>query len=258
MHKLKLLQLLSDNRAKRRPANEARIVESGLEATVYLYEPIVSDPLMAEWYGGITAVDLVPRLAELGNKSTIHLRIDSPGGDVFAAQAIAQAIRESGATVIAHVDGLAASAATVIASACSETIMAPGAMYMIHNAWTVAMGNANDFTEVAAMLSSVDASIAAQYASRTGLKTEELRSLMDAETWLSAEAAVEKGFADSVAAQPDKKAAAQWNLAAYAHAPGPIEAVTPPPAKPAAPPANPHASERSTHERRLALIERTA
>lgn len=255
MHKLKLLQLLSDNRGKLRLANEARIVDTGLEATVYLYEPIVSDPLMAEWYGGITALDLVPRLAELGNKSTIHLRIDSPGGDVFAAQAIAQAIRESSAKVVAHVDGLAASAATVIAAACSETIMAPGAMYMIHNAWTIAMGNANDFTDVAAMLSNVDGAIAAQYAVRTGLGLEELRALMDAETWLTAEAAVEKGFASAICSQGQSQgqaqaaAASQWNLAAYAHAPA---------APPAPPTKAPAASARDNHARRLALIERTA
>src|SRR5690606_19215300 len=113
--------------------------------------------------------------------------------------AICQAIRESGAKVIAHIDGYAASAATVIATAADEVEIADGGFYMIHNSWTWAMGNANDLTATAALLSKIDGSLAAQYAKKSGKPVDEIKGQMDAETWFTAEEAVDAGLVDRVA-----------------------------------------------------------
>ena len=113
----RLLQLFADNRAANKTARvQSRLVAEGEEATLYLYESVVADDATADWWGGVSAQSLVPQIRAI-TAQTIHLRINSPGGDVFAAQAIAQAIRDTKAHVVAHVDGYAASAATVIATA---------------------------------------------------------------------------------------------------------------------------------------------
>src|SRR5690606_22947815 len=91
---------------------------------------------------------------------TIHLRIDSPGGDVFAARAMMTAISQHRATVIAHVDGLAASAATGICMACDEVEITQGAGFMIHNAWTIAIGNKTDLAKTVELLGKIDAGLA--------------------------------------------------------------------------------------------------
>lgn len=244
-----LLKLLADNRKRGLFRAEAEAEE----ATLYLYDAIVSDAAEAEWFGGVDPLTFAKALAGISAK-TIHLRINSPGGDVFAAQAIAQALREHPARIVAHIDGYAASAATPIAGAADEVIMAPGAMYMIHNAWTIAWGNKNDLMATAALLEKVDGTLAEGYASRTGQDIEQIRAWMDAETWFTAQEAVEAGFADSVA-EVKVKASAKWNLSAYAHAPqvgpgsGDIE-------EPAVPPA-PTFQNTDHLRRRLALVAMT-
>jgi enoyl-CoA hydratase/carnithine racemase len=108
------------------------------------------------------------------------------------------ALERHKAKVVAHIDGLAASAATAIAVAADEVLMAAGAMFMIHNAWTIAIGDKNDFLECAALLEKVDGTLADRYAAHTGKPVSELKTLMDAETWFTAEEAVEFGFASAV------------------------------------------------------------
>jgi ATP-dependent protease ClpP protease subunit len=208
-----LLKLLADNRKR----GQFRAETSGDEATLYLYDAIVADAAEAEWFGGVDPLTFAKVLAGI-TAPIIHLRINSPGGDVFAAQAIAQALREHPAQVIAHVDGYAASAATEVAVAADEVVMAPGAMYMIHNAWTIAWGNKNDLMDTAALLEKVDGTLAEGYAGRTGQAIEQVRAWMDAETWFTAQEAVDAGFADRIA-EAKPKAAAKWDLSAYAHAP---------------------------------------
>jgi ATP-dependent protease ClpP protease subunit len=215
---MKLMQLLRDNRGKAK-LPEARIQQAAgsREATVYIYDPIVSDQWEAEFFGGVCPQDIVPQLKSL-DADVINLRINSPGGDVFAAQAICTALKQHSAKVVAHIDGVAASAATSIACACDEVLMADGAMYMIHNAWTIAMGDRNDFMETAALLEKIDGTLADAYAKRTGKKKEEMASLMDAESWFTAQEAIDMGLADRIA---DTKAKNAWNLSAYAKAPPP-------------------------------------
>lgn len=212
----KLLQLLNQNRAA--PGRRFEIVGAAeAEATVYLYDSIVSDALMAEWWGGVAAQDFVPALKDI-TAPVIHLRINSPGGDVFAAQAIAQAIKDHPSQIIAHIDGLAASAASFIAIAADQVEIASGGFFMIHNAWTVAMGNSKDMADTAALLAKVDGVLAGQYAEETGTALDQITAWMDAETWLTAQESIDAGFADRIM-EGAAKANAAWNLAAYAKAP---------------------------------------
>ncbi|MGY6256548.1 head maturation protease, ClpP-related [Paraburkholderia caledonica] len=225
----KLIKLLASNR---RPARPRAFDVQGQDVTIYIYDAIVADDETAEWWGGVSAQSLVPQIRNI-NGGTIHLRINSPGGDVFAAQAIVQAIRDTGAKVIAHIDGVAASAATVIASASDEVEMSDGAMYMIHCAWTVAIGNASDLIATSALLDKTDGVIAGQYAKRSGKSADDMKALMNAETWFTAEEAVEIGLVDRIA-ESAPKAQASWDLSAYANAPKPqarsepeqVEAIT--------------------------------
>lgn len=211
-----LQTLLASNRA--RAKKSPGIQASGNEATIYIYDSIVSDDDTAEWWGGVSAASLVPEIRAL-KVDTIHLRINSPGGDVFAAQAICQAIRDSAAHVIAHVDGFAASAATIIATAADEIRISEGGMYMIHCGWTWAMGNANEMRATAGLLDKVDQTICAQYAKKTGKPEAEIKQLMEAETWFTAQDAVDGGFIDSIA--EGKKVKSEWDLSAYKNAPKP-------------------------------------
>jgi len=224
--KRNLLELLARNRARGvpggRPFGDAVVASSGTSVVVYLYDAIVATKVDAEWFGGVSAEELVPLLRGL-DASQIDLRINSPGGDVFAAQAIAQALRDSKARVIAHVDGIAASAATIVATAADEIEIAVGALYMVHRGWTIAMGNANDMLEVADLLDKVDGTMAAQYAKRTGGTVDEMLAVMDAETWMTAQEAVDGKFVDRVA-QDQESVDGSWDLSAYNRAPARADA----------------------------------
>lgn len=153
-----LLQLLRDN-ARNRPTPKTQASEG--EDTLYLYDVIVSD----DCWGGISAEKFVKELSAL-DVPTIHLRINSPGGEVFAARAIEAAIRNHPARIVAHVDGYAASAASFVAVACDEVEIAPGGFFMIHKAWTFTAGNADDLLHTAEMLEKLDASLVDTYAKR--------------------------------------------------------------------------------------------
>lgn len=200
----KLVQLIRAN-ASREPV---QIKAEGDSATLYLYDVI--DP-----YWGVNANDFNKALAELKGKA-VNLRINSPGGDVFDGRAMATAIAEHG-NVTAYIDGLAASAATYVALAAKSVVMAEGGFFMIHNAWTMAYGNKNDLTETAALLDKIDASLVNDYAKKTGKSAEEIAAWMNAETWFSAQEALDNGFVDSIGDAP--AANNKWDLSAYANAP---------------------------------------
>ncbi len=238
----KLFQLLKANAAEKRVAIEAKA--EGDHVTVYMYDVIDADY-------GISAREFSQAVAGLEGAPTLNLRINSPGGDVFEARAIATAIKAYAGKVVAHIDGLAASAATTIAAAADEVIIADGSFYMIHNAWTLAMGDKNDFTETAALLDKVDGAIRADYVARTGMGEGEVRAMMDAETWLTAQEAVDMKFADKLADKPKAKNAARWNIAAYDNAP---QELIDAPAQEAAE-VEQIAAQRAKNERRLQLLE---
>lgn len=210
-----LLKLYADNR---KVADRRFVVSNKTDgqAEVYLYDSIVDSELEAEFWGGVSPKSFIQALNDI-DAEVIHLRVNSPGGSVFAARAMEQALREHKAKVIAHVDGVAASAASFLVMAADEIVMAPGAMMMIHKAWTIAMGNANDLMDTADLLDKIDGTLAATYAARTGQDESKIADMMEAETWFTAQEAVEAGFADVVA--ENVKAKNQWNLSAYEKAP---------------------------------------
>lgn len=256
----RLLQLLNDNRGRglrargQRAPGGAALNAAANEATVYLYDMIVGSEIEAEFWGGVAPQSFVQQLAEI-TAGTIHLRINSPGGDVFAARAIEQAVREHSAHIIVHVDGLAASAASFIAMAGDEVRIADGGMFMIHKAWTLGFGNADDFMDMAALLEKIDGTLADTYAKKTGKERAELLAMMAAETWLTGAEAVEAGFADRLAGdaadEKDKPAAAAWNLAAFGKAPAAAAPKTPAAPAPAVAPVTPAAVKPAvdtTHE----------
>lgn len=128
----------------------------------------------------------------------ITLWINSPGGDVFAAAQIYNMLMDYQGDVHVIIDGLAASAASVIAMAGTTVSMSPVAMMMIHNPWTFAQGEAKDMAKVIEMLGEIKESIINAYELRTGLSRTKISHLMDSESWFNAKKAVKLGFADKV------------------------------------------------------------
>lgn len=220
MHKL-----LAANR--KRGYFRAEETKADDSATIYLYDMIVDSDEEAEWWGGVSPGNFARTLNAI-TAPEIHLRVKSPGGSVFAARAMEQAIREHSSRIVTHVDGLAASAASFLILPSDEIIMAPGAFLMIHKAWTIAWGNADELLKTADLLEQIDTSLVKSYASKTGQSDVDIAAWMAAETWIEAERAVELGFADRVAettrgkadAPADARAQAPaWDLSAFARAP---------------------------------------
>ena len=139
----------------------------------------------------------------LSDSGDISVWLNSPGGDVFAASQIYTMLKEYAGKVSVRIDGLAASAASVIAMAGDEIIMSPVAMMMIHNPATVIFGEAADLQSGIKMLSEVKESIINAYEKKTNLPRNKISNMMDAETWFSAQKAVELGFADKILYAPE-------------------------------------------------------
>lgn len=165
------------------------------EATLYLYGPIDS------WGGfwGVSAAEVAEALTGLPAGTTdINLRINSPGGEVFEAVAIMNLLRDHSARITARVDGIAASAASFLATSADELVMGGNTELMIHDAWGLAIGNAEDMRSYADLLDRVSNDIASVYDSKAGGGTAHWREYMLTESWFTAEEAVELGLADSV------------------------------------------------------------
>jgi ATP-dependent Clp protease protease subunit len=133
--------------------------------------------------------------ADIGN---ITVWINSPGGDFFAASQIYTMLKEYQGKVTVKIDGIAASAAAVIAMAGDQVLMSPTAMLMIHNPTTFVWGEESDMQEGIEMLSEVKEAIINAFEAKTGLERKQIAKMMDAETWFSAGRAVELGFADEI------------------------------------------------------------
>lgn len=163
------------------------------ENTITIYEPIGYD----WWTGeGVTAKRISGALRSMGGKD-VTVMINSPGGDVWEGLAIYNLLREYSGKVTVKIIGLAASAASFIAMAADEIQIARAGFLMIHNAWSVAMGNKNEMREYADFLDQIDQTIADIYHVRTGIDVDELAAQMDAETWINGTTAIDQGFADS-------------------------------------------------------------
>lgn len=215
----KLLQLIKDNAEARAEGKAAiRSESTDTELHVYVYDVISS------WWGA-NAADLVEALAGAGDR-TVHLHINSPGGDVFEARAMSSAIVAHPGKVIGHIDGLCASAATDLALACNEVRITSSGLFMIHNSWTMAYGNKTELRSTADLLDKIDGTIASNYVAKTGKTLDQVKAWMDDETWFTAEEAKAEGFVDFIDANTKRESAAEdqadparWNLSAYAKAP---------------------------------------
>ena len=149
------------------------------------------------WYGD----EVTPkqfRAELLSGEGDITIWINSPGGDVFAASQIYNMLMDYKGHVTVKIDGIAASAASVIAMAGSEVLMSPVALMMIHNPMTLAFGDTEEMQKAIGMLSEVKESILNSYEIKTGLSRVKLSHLMDAESWFNAKKAIELGFADGM------------------------------------------------------------
>lgn len=167
---------------------------------LYLYDPI--------GYFAVDAKDFVAAMNQKDDYEAVDLYINSPGGEVYDASAIrAQLIRKSkdGVEVTAHVDGLAASAATLVALAADKVLAVRGSTFMIHNSWTMAAGNAVELDKVAAELRKVDTDAAGIYAAKMDSDVETVRKYMADETYFTADEAVEAGLVDGLAEAVEPK-----------------------------------------------------
>ncbi len=145
--------------------------------------------------------DVTPKLfREQLNAGTgdIVIYVNSPGGDCVAASQIYTMLIEYKGDVTVKIDGIAASAASVIAMAGTEVLMAPTSLLMVHNPLTVAIGDTEEMQKAIAMLDEVKESIITAYELKTGMSRAKLAHLMDAETWMNAQKAIELGFADGI------------------------------------------------------------
>lgn len=176
---------------------------------------------MLELYGTIAEAswfddDVTPKMFHdelFSGSGPVTIFLNSPGGDCIAASQIYTMLMDYAGDVTVKIDGIAASAASVIAMAGTKVLMAPTALMMIHNPMTAAYGNHADMEKAIEMLDEVKESIINAYELRTGLSRAKLSHLMDSETWMNAYKAIELGFADGIL-EDDKRTAAE--MPAYA------------------------------------------
>jgi len=160
-------------------------------------------------YWGISAKDFILELNAIKNKQ-IDMHINSPGGEVFDGAAIYNAIRNHPAAVTTYIDGLAASIASVIALAGDRVIMAENALYMMHNPFGLVIGNANDMRSMADVLDKIGDTMIGSYVAKSGKTRDQIKNLLDAETWMNADEAMEAGFVDEISGKMDMAACIKY------------------------------------------------
>lgn len=165
----------------------------------------------ADWWGpdGQVIARNLRRRIERAKDVTVY--INSPGGDVMAGAELYSALREHSAQglgrVTVKVTGIAASAASIVAMAGDEILMSPVSYMMIHNPWTVSMGNARELRHQADVLDVISEGLISAYEKRTGKTRDEIRGLLEAETYMSAQTCVDEGFADGILWETPEKPA---------------------------------------------------
>lgn len=168
--------------------------EGGVEMRTLFLNGEISDE---SWFGDEVTPGIFRSELEAG-EGPINVWINSPGGDVFAAAQIYNMLMDYPHDVTVMIDGLAASAASVITMAGTKVQMSPVAMMMIHNPATIAIGDSEEMKKAIKMLDEVKESIMNAYEIKTGLSRDKISKLMDAESWFNAKKAVELGFADEI------------------------------------------------------------
>jgi Protease subunit of ATP-dependent Clp proteases len=182
--------------------------KAGEKPALYIYDEI--------GYFGQSAKDLSDELAKL-DTDELDVHLNSPGGEVFDGLAIYQSLKSHRASVTVHVDGLAASIASVIAMAGDKVIMAPKASMMVHDGWTMAVGSAKDMRKTADLLDKQSDIIASVYADKTGQPVEFWREVMSEDSWYNADEALAAGLIDEIEGQ-EKKVDEGFDLSVFAHA----------------------------------------
>lgn len=202
----------------------AKVIEAAArEGELYIYGPI------GDYWDGVSAKDFSAALKGLGEIDRLNLHLNSPGGDVFDGVAIFNELKNFSARVWVHVDGLAASAASVIAMAGNRIVMGEGSFLMIHNAWGVAVGDNRVMAQMAETLEKINGELADIYGRRSGRERGEILAAMDAETWLTADEAVAMGLADKAVktappVEPTAAAMPERLIAAYKKMPAELRA----------------------------------
>lgn len=177
------------------------------KATSKKAELFIYDAIGADYYGdGITAKSVSEALAEFTPKTDLDIYINSPGGSVFDGIAIYNQLARWGGKKTVHIDGIAASIASVIAMVGDEIKIAENGLYMIHQAWGITVGNASDMRKYADSLDKIDGTILDTYVAKTKGDRKEISDWMAAETWMDATQAVERGFATSKTGEKAVKA----------------------------------------------------
>ena len=212
------------------------VVATDATAELYLYNEI--------GFYGISAGQFADAMNAHRGKA-ITLRINSPGGDVFDGLAMYSILANWPTPVTAQIDGLAASAASIVMLGAKSIQMTRGAFVMVHNAWGVAVGNAADLRDFAGVLDQIDGNLADLYSAKSGTPAADWLAMMAAETWLNSEQALEAKLIDSVIDVPAALARVEPGL--YRNAP---DALTSPPAV--------AASKRDLMAKRLDLVRRMA
>lgn len=179
---------------------------AGESAEIEIYDEI------GGW--GVTAKEFVRDLKELGSPKTINVRINSPGGSVADGMAIHNALKRHDSAIHTHVDSIALSMGSVIAMAGDEVSMYDTALMMIHEPWSFAVGNADEMRKEADVLDKFGDALTNAYVAKTGMDAVEVRSLMQDETWMDAEEALQWGFIDNVIEGGQQRAALSKDVAA--------------------------------------------
>jgi ATP-dependent Clp protease protease subunit len=179
-------------------------VPADTTATIYLYEMIGID----WWTGeGMVAKDVIDAIAQAkaAGAAKLAVRILSPGGSAFEGLGMHEALKRCGMETTAYLDGLCASAATMVALGCDRVVAAPTSTWMMHRSWDMAGGHASDLRAMADMLDKVDRTIAGVYAAKSGKPVDNCLVLMSEEkggpdgNWMNAEECKAAGFADEIA-----------------------------------------------------------
>ena len=179
------------------------LTTNGSEASVNIYGDITSFPWCE---GDVSAVNLSKKLEELGDVSKIHVYINSYGGEVAEGLAIYNALRRHKAKVVTHCDGFAASIASVVFMAGDKRVMSEASLLMVHNAWTWTEGNADQLRKQADDLDKITRASIEAYKAHSNLSEEEIKALLDAETWILPEEALAYGFATKIEKTENKQA----------------------------------------------------
>ncbi len=229
-----------ERRLKGWAESSERRFEANMAANGDVLELQMLDIIGEDWWtgGGITSKRVQEKLAAYPKAKTVKVLLNSPGGDAFEGLAIQSLLRRHGGRIEVEVVGLAASAASIIAMAGDDIAMHEGALMMIHEPWTMTVGNAAEMRTAADFLEKVNSSGLDVYTRRTGRKRDDVAEMLAAETWLTAHEAVAEKFATAVVAgaEPEPKARSAMQAFMSMRAPRAAAAPTKTSAIPASPP----------------------